>query len=166
MSFLILNLNKTDQKTFPKARKSRFSSEPPFRRVGKSILPSKRGFRRFGNLILSSFHLSDMSESPFYIHFIVSDVSDTSFDAHFTHPTCRKPHFMLISSIRRFGNHHLSTAPRFHLLGAISRGFRLSAPPPAMFPPRLRRSIFHGRFGSFHNHIGTFSVSLPGFTQQ
>ena len=141
MSFLILNLNKTDQKTFPKARKSRFSSEPPFRRVGKSILPSKRGFRRFGNLILSSFHLSDMSDSPFYVHFIVSDVSDTSFDAHFTHPTRRKPHFAFISPIRRVGCIHLATAPRFHWWGVRYRGLRLSAPPPAIFRPRLRRSI-------------------------
>ena len=54
---------------------------------------------------------------------------------------------------------HLSTAPRFYLLGATIRGFRLSAPPPAMFPPRLRRSIFHGRFGSFHNRICMLSVS-------
>ena len=43
--------------------------------------------------------------------------------------------------------------------GQLSGGFAYRLHPPAMFPPRLRRSIFHGRFGSFHNHIGTFSVS-------
>ena len=159
MSFLILNLNKTDQKRF--------------RKLGRAAFPQN--------------HLSDVSESPFYPQNEVSDDSETSFCPHFTCPTCRKAHFMFISSfptcrtphftlmspIRRVGN---PISCSFHqsdvsgtiicpplrgsiCLGATIRGFRLSAPPPAMFPPRLRRSIFHGRFGSFHNHIGTFSVS-------
>ena len=128
MSFLILNLNKTDQKRF--------------RKLGRAAFPQN--------------HLSDVSESPFYPQNEVSDDSETSFCPHFTCPTCRTVHFMFISSfptsrtphltlispIRRVGNNHPATAPRFHLVGfRLSRGFRLSAPPTAVLWPRLRRSV-------------------------
>ena len=51
---------------------------------------------------------------------------------------------MFISPIRRVGSHHPATAPRFHFVGfrlsrglRQSRGFRLSAPPTAVFWPPL-----------------------------
>ena len=161
MSFLILNLNKTDQKRF--------------RKLGRAAFPQN--------------HLSDVSESPFYPQNGVSDDSETSFCPHFTCPTCRTVHFMCISSfptsrtphltlispIRRVGNpiscsfhqsdvsetpfcvhfahptcrkpssRHRSAVPfvglrqyrGFHLY----RGFRLSAPPTAVIWPPLRGFI-------------------------
>ena len=60
---------------------------------------------------------------------------------------------MLISSIRRVGNNHPATAPRFHFVGfrlsrglRQSRGFRLSAPPTAVLLPPLRGFIQKSKF--------------------
>ena len=159
MSFLILNLNKTDQKRF--------------RKLGRAAFPQN--------------HLSDVSESPFYPQNEVSDDSETSFCPHFTCPTCRTVHFMFISSfptsrtphltlispIRRVGNpilcsfrpsdvsetpfdahfthptrrkqssRHRSAVP---FCGDAARGFRLSAPPTAVIRPPLRGFIQKSKF--------------------
>ena len=168
MSFLILNLNKTDQKRFRKLGRAAFPqnhlsdvSESPFYPQNGVSDDSETSFcphftcptcRTVHFMFISSFptsrtpHLTLISPirrvgNPILRSFHPSDVSETPFCAHFTHPTRRKPHFAFISPIRRVGCIHLATAPRFHWWGVRYRGLRLSAPPPAIFRPRLRRSI-------------------------
>ena len=169
MSFLILNLNKTDQKRFRKLGRAAFPqnhlsdvSESPFYPQNGVSDDSETSFcphftcptcRTVHFMFISSFptsrtpHLTLISPirrvgNPILRSFHPSDVSETPFCIHFAHPTCRKLHLTLISPIRRVGNNHPATAPRFHLVGfRLSRGFRLSAPPTAVLWPRLRRSV-------------------------
>ena len=99
MSFLILNLNKTDQKRF--------------RKLGRAAFPQN--------------HLSDVSESPFYPQNGVSDDSETSFCPHFTCPTCRTVHFMFISSFPTSRTPHLTLISPIRRVGnPILRSFHPS----------------------------------------
>ena len=118
MSFLILNLNKTDQKRF--------------RRLGRAAFPQN--------------HLSDVSESPFYPQNGVSDDSETSFCPHFTCPTCRTVHFMFISSFPTSRTPHFALISPIRRVGnPILRSFHPSDVSEAIIPPPLRGSIWWGR---------------------
>ena len=117
MSFLILNLNKTDQKRF--------------RRLGRAAFPQN--------------HLSDVSESPFYPQNGVSDDSETSFCPHFTCPTCRTVHFMCISSFPTSRTPHLTLISPIRRVGnPISCSFHQSDVSETIIPPPLRGSIWWG----------------------
>ena len=99
MSFLILNLNKTNQKRF--------------RKLGRAAFPQN--------------HLSGVSESPFYPQNGVSDDSETSFCPHFTCPTCRTVHFMFISSFPTSRTPHLTLISPIRRVGnPISCSFHQS----------------------------------------
>ena len=122
MSFLILNLNKTDQKRF--------------RKLGRAAFPQN--------------HLSDVSESPFYPQNGVSDDSETSFCPHFTCPTCRTVHFMCISSFPTSRTPHLTLISPIRRVGnPILHSFRPSdvseTPFDAHFthPTRRKQSSRH-----------------------
>ena len=117
MSFLILNLNKTDQKRF--------------RKLGRAAFPQN--------------HLSDVSESPFYPQNGVSDDSETSFCPHFTCPTCRTVHFMFISSFPTSRTPHLTLISPIRRVGnPISCSFYQSDVSETIIPPPLRGSILWG----------------------
>ena len=117
MSFLILNLNKTDQKRF--------------RKLGRAAFPQN--------------HLSDVSESPFYPQNEVSDDSETSFCPHFTCPTCRTVHFIFISSFPTSRTPHLTLISPIRRLGnPISRSFHPSDVSETIIPPPLCGSILWG----------------------
>ena len=117
MSFLILNLNKTDQKRF--------------RKLGRAAFPQN--------------HLSDVSESPFYPQNGVSDDSETSFCPHFTCPTCRTVHFMFISSFPTSRTSHLTLISPIRRVGnPISCSFHQSDVSGTIICPPLRGSILWG----------------------
>ena len=117
MSFLILNLNKTDQKRF--------------RKLGRAAFPQN--------------HLSGVSESPFYPQNGVSDDSETSFCPHFTCPTCRTVHFMFISSFPTSRTPHLTLISPIRRVGnPISCSFHQSDVSETIIPPPLRGSILWG----------------------
>ena len=118
MSFLILNLNKTDQKRF--------------RKLGRAAFPQN--------------HLSDVSESPFYPQNEVSDDSETSFCPHFTCPTCRKAHFMFISSFPTCRTPHFTLMSPIRRVGnPISCSFHQSDVSGTIICPPLRGSICLGQ---------------------
>ena len=64
--------------------------------------------------------------------------------AHFNTPP-----FMLISSIRRVGNHHLSTAPRFYLFGGNYPGVSPIGSTPGYVPTTPTAFHFSWPFRQF-----------------
>ena len=150
MSFLILNLNKTDQKRF--------------RKLGRAAFPQN--------------HLSDVSESPFYPQNGVSDDSETSFCPHFTCPTCRTVHFMFISSFPTSRTPHLTLISPIRRVGnPILRSFHPSDVSEAFILPPLRGSVgggsatggcayrLHPRLYSGHASGVPFTESFGGLSQ-